>query len=246
MSFVPHSVLITGANRGIGLEFVRQLLTLTPTPVVIATARDPSKATELQQHAAAHPAHLHVLKLEVTDYDSLPSFVEQVKSLLDASSTPGLGVLVNNAGVVYRKNLAEVTRDDMIKNFDTNTVAPLLLAKALLPLLKQSSQAGKRTLVANITSRMGSIEDNTSGSHYPYRASKAALNMVTRSLAVDLKPFAIEATAVHPGWVLTDMGGNGANLTTEQSVSSMLKIIYDADKQVSGKFFDFSGSEIPW
>ena len=245
MAFIPQSVLITGANRGIGLEFVRQLLNLTPAPQVIATVRDPSKATELQKFAAAHP-NLHVLNVEVTDYDSFPSFVEQVKSVLDASGTSGLGLLINNAGVVYRKNLSDVTKADMINNYDVNTIAPLMLVKALLPLLKQSSQSGKRTLVANITSRMGSIEDNTSGNHYPYRASKAALNMVTRSLAVDLKPFAIEATVLHPGWVQTEMGGAAAKLTTEQSVSSMLKIVFDADKKVSGKFFDFSGSEIPW
>lgn len=240
---VPKSVLITGANRGIGLEMVRQLLKLGSSKV-IATARDPSKADALQQLVQQHPNQLFVLPLEVTNFDGLNAFADTVKQTLGTGN--GLTWLINNAGIYLKATLEQATPADMLRNFEVNAVAPLFIARALLPVLRQSASGGDRTLIINITSRMGSIDDNTSGGFYAYRASKTALNMITRSLAIDLRADNLHATAVHPGWVQTDMGGPDAKLTTESSVSQMFGFLTDEKRQLSGNFYNYDGQEIKW
>jgi len=234
------SVVITGANRGIGLEFVRQLLAAKPAPQhLIATSRQDTNE-ELDKLRAKHSS-LHVLKLEIKNFDSYPQFVQQVEQIVGAD---GVDTLINNAGILINKDLESVTADQMIENFEVNTVSPLMLTKAFLPLLKVSS-ATRKTAVVNITSMIGSIEDNTSGGLYPYRTSKTALNMVSKCLAVDLKPSAIKVIAVHPGWVQTDMGGPNAKITTETSVSNMINTIKSVNDSTLGDFVNYDGKPIP-
>ena len=251
MSVVPRSVVITGANRGIGLELVRQLLTLTPTPVVIATARDPSKATQLQQLVTSHPNHVHVLELEMTDYDDYSAIAGQVQTILGPRG--GLDLLVNNAGVYLPKTLDNLTHGDMMSVYKINSVAPLLFTRAMLPVLKLSSAhrpantAPQRTLVVNMSSSFGSIAGLAEGSAYEHRPSKTALNIFTRCLSIDLRPFGIQVLSINPGWVQTDMGGIGALITSQQSVDAMLtKVILNAGLELNGKFYSYDGSRLEW
>jgi NAD(P)-dependent dehydrogenase (short-subunit alcohol dehydrogenase family) len=237
------NVLITGANRGIGLEFVKQFVALTQPPKhVFATCRDPTKAEELNKVAAAN-VNVHVLKLEVKDYASYGNLVQQVSDVIGDS---GLDVLVNNAGVYHKVDIENGGPELLVDNFEVNAVTPLMITRAFLPLLRQSASAKRRTVVANITSKMGSMDDNTSGNHYAYRASKAALNMITKSLSVDLSKDGILAYAIHPGWVQTDMGGKNALINTETSVLGMLGSITAGDAALSGKMLNYDGKVIPW
>lgn len=227
-------VLITGANRGIGLEFVRQFA--GRGDVVYATARNPDGASALNALAQAHPA-LRVLTLDQSDPASVAALAE---TLADAQ----LDVLVNNAGVFPQSGGLEALDWDMMRQgFEINTLGPLQVSIALLGCLR----AGGRRVIANISTQMGSIGDNTSGGSYAYRASKAALNMVTRSMAHDLSGEGFTAMVIHPGWVQTDMGGPNAKITTEQSVSGMIALLDAATPDThSGRFFAWSGGELPW
>jgi len=237
------SVLVTGANRGLGLEFVKQLVSSSrPPKAVIATCRNPTDASALQD-VAKSANNVHVLKLDVADYASYDAFVQEVGNIVGED---GLNLLINNAGIMRGNKLSDVDPKNMIENFEVNVVSPLMLTKALLPLLQCSAQKKSKTIVANITSKMGSIEDNTSGGCYPYRTSKTALNQVSKSLAVDLKPMGILVGIIHPGWVLTDMGGPNALINTETSVSNMLNTISNLDENTSGKFLNYDGKPIPW
>ncbi|GFV49589.1 c-factor [Trichonephila clavipes] len=244
------SVLITGANRGIGLEFVKQFLDLPSAPnFIFATCRDPSKAEDLQKIAKSNP-NVRILQLDVRENEN---FVEIKKQVEQEVGETGLNLLLNNAGMLHRHSLEDVTMSAMMENFEVNTVSPLLLTKALLPLLKTAaSKVGgnnlscARAAVVNITSKMGSIDDNTSGGCYPYRTSKAALNMVTKSLSCDLKPAGILAFVLHPGWVQTDMGGKGALINTTTSVNGMMSTIQQASEKHTGLMFNYDGEVIPW
>lgn len=249
------TVLVTGANRGLGLEFVRQYLKASRPPAeIIATCRDPSKATDLQSLASTSP-NVHVLKVEVKDYASFPSLVEQVSQIVGSS---GLSVLINNAGMYNKVSLtdgaaAESIVEKIVENFEVNAVSPFMLVRAFLPLIekaKGSVGSGVQPVIANITSKMGSVDDNTSGGHYAYRASKSGLNMISKSLQVDLEPKGIRVAAIHPGWVQTDMGGANAILTPELSVSNMVQTIERVSRSEIGNdgkiFLNFDGKVIPW
>ncbi|RWS05174.1 hypothetical protein B4U79_01861 [Dinothrombium tinctorium] len=236
------SILITGANRGLGLEFVKQYAAIANVNLIFATCRNPEKADKLQAIAKSNPK-VRVLQLNVADYNQHQALTETVRSVVKDN---GLNLLINNAGVYVRGDLERTTPEGMMESFSVNTIAPLMLTKALLPLLKESSSQGHKTAIINITSKMGSIDDNTSGSHYMYRSSKTALNMVTKGLSVDLKTFKIICIAQHPGWVQTDMGGKNAPLTESQSISAMIQTIENADESVNGKMLNYDGKVIPW
>nr|WBW70137.1 venom protein [Lampona murina] len=244
------SVLITGANRGIGLEFVKQLLALpSPPKFLFATCRNPDKADELQQIAKSN-SNVKVLTLDVKDVASFPNIRQQISSEV---GDVGLNLLINNAGIMFGDTLDKVSKETMMENFEVNVVSPLLFAKELLPLLKKAAMrvntknlSCTRAGVVNITSKMGSIDDNTSGGCYPYRTSKTALNMVTKSLSVDLKPMGILAFVLHPGWVITDMGGKNGLITTETSVKGMLGTILNSTDEHCGTFINYDGKKIPW
>lgn len=244
------AVLVTGANRGLGLEFVRQYLKASKPPGhIIATCRDPSKASDLQSLASTNP-NVHVLRLEVKDYASFPSLVEQVSQIVGSS---GLSVLINNAGMYNKVSLTNGGPELIVENFEINAVSPFMLVRAFLPLIekaKASVGTGVQPVIANITSKMGSVDDNTSGGHYAYRASKSGLNMISKSLQVDLEPKGVRVAAIHPGWVQTDMGGANAILTPELSVSNMVQTIERVSRSEIGNdgkiFLNFDGKVIPW
>lgn len=245
------SVLITGCNRGIGFGLIKYL-TQQPNspPYLFATCRNPSKAEDLQEIAEKHK-NVHILQLDVTDFGSYDTVVKNVESIVQDE---GLNLLLNNAGIsskYTRINLVKV--EQMTSGFMTNTVAPLMLTKAFIPLLKRAAQnksseplSASRAAVINFSSVLGSIAENSQGGLYPYRASKAALNAVTRSMSVDLKPDGIIVTSMHPGWVKTEMGGQNAPMTVEESVSNIIKTVFSLSEQHSGKFIQYDGKELPW
>jgi len=240
-----HSVLVTGANRGIGLELVKQLCSFGPNRIsyILATARKPEEATQLNA-LASHHENLSVLKLDVKNYNQYDEFYNHVSSIV---GDKGLNWLINNAGILIRADFDSVTPEQMIENFEVNAVTPLILSRKLLPLLKLSASQNKaRTQIINISSKIASIDDNKSGNHYAYRTSKTALNQVSRSMSMDLKKDNIHVSMVHPGWVQTDMGGPNALITTEKSATSMLDFLMDENKQLTGRFFNYDGTEIPW
>lgn len=172
--------------------------------------------------------------------------------MASATEGKGLHVLINNAGIYNKVSLMEGDPSLILENVEVNAVAPFALTRAFLPLLRQAKDGNKtgKPVVANITSQMGSIDDNTSGGHYAYRTSKAAMNMLTKSLSVDLESEGIRAVAIHPGWVLTDMGGPKAPLSTETSASNMINTIVRVSKDEIGTngniFLNFDGKPIPW
>jgi NAD(P)-dependent dehydrogenase (short-subunit alcohol dehydrogenase family) len=224
----PKTWIVTGGNRGIGLEFVRQLQARGED--VIATARDPEAATELCELG------VRVEQLDVADPVSVAGFA----ALLEGES---VDVLLNNAGAMERAGeLGSIDYDTLRRQFDVNTLGPLRMIEAALPALR----LGGRKLIATLTSKMGSITDNTSGGSYAYRTSKTALNMVNRSVSVDLAGEGFTCVVLHPGWVQTAMGGENAPLDVAASVTGMLKVLDGADAGHNGRFFNYDGEELPW
>jgi NAD(P)-dependent dehydrogenase (short-subunit alcohol dehydrogenase family) len=225
---MSKTYVVTAANRGLGLEFARQLAARGEN--VVATARDPESARDLRK------LKVRVEALDVADADSVARFAET----LDGEP---VDVLINNAGVGVRsRSLEEIDFTEMRHFFDVNVIGPLRVTRALLPSLR----AGATRKVINITSRMGSIEDNTSGGAYEYRASKAALNMATKSMALDYGGEGFVCIVLHPGWVQTDMGGSSAPVRPEDSISGMLGVIDRLSSAFNGEFLDFTGESLPW
>jgi NAD(P)-dependent dehydrogenase (short-subunit alcohol dehydrogenase family) len=228
-----RTVLISGANRGLGLEFARQYLAAGDR--VIAGAREPEAARELQ----ALPGHerLTVHPLDVADDASVQAFARAV-------GDPPIDILIANAGVMggeRQHRLAELDGDAWLDAFNVNTLGPMRLAQAFVG---QVAAGRDRKMIA-ITSRMGSTAES-SGGHYIYRASKAALNNAWRNLALELKDRGIVCIPVHPGWVRTDMGGAEAPLTPEQAISSLRSHIDRWTLADSGRFLSWDGVELPW
>jgi NAD(P)-dependent dehydrogenase (short-subunit alcohol dehydrogenase family) len=244
------SVFITGTSRGLGLEFVKQLIAIPQPPKhVFATCRQPEAAKELQELSAKYPG-LHIHQFDVLNYASYAGIVEWVEGILNGE---GLNVLINNAATMHRDGLSEVTRDSLMSEIENNAVAPLMLCKAFLPLLKKSASTSSvnglsvnKAAIINMSTMMACIADNTSGGIYPYRTSKAAINMITKSLSVDVKPDGILALVLHPGWVRTDMGGPKGLIDVQESVSGMLKVLGGLSEKDSGRFLKYNGDELPW
>jgi NAD(P)-dependent dehydrogenase (short-subunit alcohol dehydrogenase family) len=225
---MSQTVLVTGANRGLGLEFVRQLQARGDS--VIATARDTQGAQELRDTGA---------RVETLDAGDPAS----IAALCEALGDQPIDLLLNNAGMgVGGRSFPEEDFDEVETFFRVNSLGPMRVTQGLLPNLR----AGQGKTVVHVTSKMGSIEDNTSGGAYGYRASKAALNMLYKSMAIDLRREGVHAVVLHPGWVATAMGGSAAPLTVEDSVRGMLAVIDGLKDSDSGRFFDYSGAEIPW
>ena len=232
------TVLITGTNRGIGLEFTKQILARGDR--VIATCRDIDAADGLTQLSRSDDelgAKLEVRQLDVASLESMQEFVRQL------TDTP-IDIFINNAGVYGPRSskFGEVEAQDWASVLQINSIAPMILSQLLMPNLRQ----GKDKKMVYLTSKMGSIDDNSGGGSYIYRSSKAALNSVVKSLAIDLAEEGFSAAVLHPGWVLTDMGGPNALIDTETSVAGMLKVIDELDLQSSGSFFNYDGSIIAW
>ncbi|XP_076848278.1 C-signal isoform X2 [Brachyhypopomus gauderio] len=247
------SLLVTGANRGLGLQIVENLVAGGFSPgKIIATARSPGGAKELRYLADKHP-HIHIIKLDVVNQRSIEKAASHVDELVQED---GLSCLINNAGINVFAKFDSVTAEQMLENFHTNCVAPLMITKAMLPMLRKAAAKGSgmgihRAAVINMTSLLGSVELNWGerGSNfrwYPYRASKSALNMITRSMAVDLEADGILCMAIHPGWVRTSMGGQQAPLSTNESINSVLDVIGGLTEKDHSSFLHYTGEQLPW
>jgi len=229
--------LVTGANRGLGLEFVRQLLARGDR--VIATCRQPGKATALNALAGEHPGRLHVLPLDVADPRAIAELQRELLLLADDGDL--IDLLVNGAGVLHSgERFGSVSAVNLDDSFRTNAMGPFLLTQALATRLADGAR------VANITSQLGSIANTTRFGTPSYDISKAAQNMATALLAAALRERGIVVVALHPGWVQTDMGGAGATVTPEQSVSGLLRVIDGLKPSDSGRFLDWRGAALPW
>ena len=229
------SALITGANRGIGLEFARQYA--AEGWRVFACCRDPRGAAELEAVAAGSAELVSVHALDVTDRAGIDKVAQEL------AGHP-LDVLVNNAGLIGPPNqgFGHTDYGAWAEVFDVNTMGPMRMAEGFV----DHVAASERKLIVTITSGLGSIADNSSGGRTPYRTSKAAVNMVMRGLAVELAPRGIVCVVVSPGWVRTDMGGAGATLAPAESVGALRRLIQRLGPADSGKFFNYNGNEYPW
>ncbi len=219
-------ILITGTSRGIGLELTRQALQRGDS--VLAVARKPESSQGLTELKKQFGEKLQLLAVDVTEDNAPQKISEFVGKDLD--------VLINNAGIL----LEGVASKDFMESFRVNSVAPFLLTQALLPALKNAG-APK---VVQITSKMGSIDDNAGGGYYAYRSSKTALNMINKSLSVD-NPW-LTTIVIHPGWVQTDMGGSAAPTPPERSDQGIWQITLNLKPEHSGTFLEFTGKEIAW
>ncbi|XP_074442992.1 C-signal-like isoform X1 [Larus michahellis] len=253
-----RSVLVTGANRGIGLGLVRHFLELPEPPQwVFAGCRDPKgqRAQELQNLASKHP-NLVIVPLEVADPDSIKAAAARVREQLGGS---GLNLLINNAGIAKLSLLDSETLENMTQVYTTNTVGPLLLGQAFLPLLKKAAQGSpgsglscSKAAIVNMSSNGGSIASPAGWELMQvvsYRCSKAALNMLTKCQSLGYREHGVLCVALHPGWVQTDMGtsaGHTPPLTVEASVQGMLKVLSCLSEKDTGTFLDWEGKVVPW
>ena len=224
---MASTYLITGANRGIGLEFARQLSERRER--VIATARKPEKAKELAK------LDLRVEALDVADGESVASLARRLDEPID--------VLIHNAAVGSAgPGIDRILQEDVERAFQVNALGPLRVTQALLPRLR----AGRRKTIVAITSGLGSISTNDDGGWTAYRISKAALNQLVRTIAAELSAEKFTCVAISPGWVRTDMGGSGASLSPEESVRSMLRVIDRLRPSDNSRFLDRNGKDVPW
>jgi NAD(P)-dependent dehydrogenase (short-subunit alcohol dehydrogenase family) len=222
------TVLVTGANRGLGLEFARQYA--ADGWHVIACCRDPREAPELKKLKA------EVHALDVTSQDSIDQLAQALKG-------KPIDVLLNNAGMHGdRRSFGETDVALWKQIFAVNTIAPYQVLAALL----ENVVASVQKKVVNISSRVGSIGDGPGGGNYAYRSSKTALNMVMVNAAHELKNHGITILLIHPGWVQTDMGGSSAPVTIEQSITGVRRIIDKASPAETGHFYDYTGRQLSW
>jgi len=232
-----QTILITGANRGIGLELTRQLL--KDDTRIFATCRRPEGADALNDLARKHADRVTVLQLDVNNEDSIHAAVEAVAAKVDA-----LDLLINNAGIGgddHSRIMGQLTAAEVNHVISTNAVAPLILTQACRDLLKN----GDNPRVVMISSGLGSLQ-RTGGTSYAYRMSKAAMNMAARVLAFDSAMTGITTVTMNPGWVQTDMGGPSASLKPEESGSALRALINRLRPADNGKFFQYDGSELLW
>jgi NAD(P)-dependent dehydrogenase (short-subunit alcohol dehydrogenase family) len=221
-------VLVTGANRGLGLEFARQYREAGWQ--VIGTARKPDTATELQELGVT------VVQLDVTDVNSV------ARMAADLDGQP-IDLLINNAGVLSMQDtLPQTDIEAAAWAMNVNTLGPMRVSQALLPNLSE----GKGKTIVSISSGLGSLELNGGGRFYGYRESKAALNMFARSLAAELRDEGFIVIVMDPGWVQTDMGGPNATLTPEQSISGVRAVIDGLAAEDTGTFKKHNGETVPW
>lgn len=230
------TTLITGSNRGIGFEFARQYAQKGWN--VIACCRQLESASNLRQLADNFPGLVTIHQLDVADHN-------QITRLSNNLENTSIDLLINNAGIYPPSDdggFGEIDYETWHKAFQINTMAPLRMAEAFLAQISKS----QLKIIAIITSKMGSIDDNKKGGSYIYRSSKAAVNIVGKSLSIDLKPQGITTVILHPGWVRTDMGGPDALISPEESVLGMQCILSNLKLSDSGKFFAYDGKIIPW
>jgi len=236
-------ILITGANRGLGLEITRQYL--DRGDMVFATARQLEAATELQQLKQQYADRLHLLTLDLTDEASIADSQQAVRAHTDS-----LDILVNNAGVypegnpdkVDNQRLGQLGFEDALYAMRSNAIGPLLVTQAFLPLLKASSQGR----IISLSSGLGSLTWKASGNPYHYSASKAALNMYMRSLAAEVGNQSLITVVVDPGWIRTGMGGEAASIAPHDSARGILKLTDQLHTEDNGCFLTWQGQPVPW
>jgi NAD(P)-dependent dehydrogenase (short-subunit alcohol dehydrogenase family) len=240
-----RTAFLTGANRGLGLEWTRQLAGRVDR--LFATCRHPEEAHDLADQADAHPDTVEVFALDVADPDAIDRAAEQVKQ-----ETGALDLLVNNAGINgggTSDRFGTVDPETMMDVLRVNTAGPHLMTQAFADLLRaggtNDSAGADESVVVNVTSQLGSIANTSGGGWHSYKASKAALNMCTRLQAGALSGDAI-VVSMHPGWVRTDMGGSNARLSTEESVAGMLDVLAGLTPDDTGRFLAYDGGELPW
>lgn len=227
-----YTILITGANRGIGLEFTKQYA--TDGWNVLACCREPQFASVLQAYAKTH-SNIQIFMLDVADF-------RQIETLATKLSGVAIDVLINNAGVYPDGSADSIDGAAWSTAFKINSIAPYMMSQAF----KSHIAKSQLKKLATLSSKMGSIDDNTSGGSYIYRSSKTAVNMVMKSLSIDLAPSGIAVVTLHPGWVQTDMGGHNALIDTQTSVSGMRKVLENLNIKNTGKFIAYDGKEIDW
>ncbi|KAH9852411.1 NAD-P-binding protein [Lenzites betulinus] len=233
--------LITGANRGIGFEIVRQLLE-SPENLVVAACRNPDKATALRELKSASQGTLHIIQIDVSDFDSVRAAAPQLEKLLGET---GLDYLINNAGVVSFDTVFEIDPEATLSSFRTNALGPALVSQACLPLLKKS-RSKKILHISSTSGSIGSLELTPTAylSIPSYSMSKAALNMLAYKQKLEHPDLTV--ITLCPGWVKTDMGGKDAALEPRESVAGILKVITSATTADGGKFLRWNGENIPW
>ena len=231
---MQKTILITGSNRGIGLELTRQYAEAGWH--VHACCRHPDHADALNALAQEN-TQITVHALDVTNN-------AQIRALAKSLQEQPLDILFNNAGVYGQDDayFGNTDVDQWLDCFHINSIAPMKMMEAFASNVARSHTK----LIATMSSKMGSMADNGSGGSYVYRSSKAAVNAVMKSAAIDLAPRGIKVAILHPGWVLTDMGGPNAEITVQESATNLRKILEGVTLENSGSFFDIDGSVIPW
>lgn len=227
-----YTVLITGTNRGLGLEFAEQYSQLGWK--VLACCRDLNNANKLFNLQKKFSS-IEILKLDVGNLNDINALSNKLKDR-------AIDVLINNAGIYRSGSLGNVDPEAWIESFKINTIAPYILIEAFISQIMKSDLKK----IISITSKMGSIDDNTSGGSYIYRTSKTALNSMMRSLTHDLTSKGVSTLTLHPGWVRTDMGGSNAWINSSESVIGMIKQIKKLSKENSGQYLDYAGKTIKW
>jgi NAD(P)-dependent dehydrogenase (short-subunit alcohol dehydrogenase family) len=229
------TVLITGANRGLGLEFARQYAAAGWR--VLACCREAGKAAELRGVADASAGRVTLHGLDVSDHGRIAALAAELKDT-------AIDVLLNNAGVYGPKSarFGQLDYAGWANVLAVNVLAPVRMAECFVEHVARSQ---RKTMVC-LSSLLGSIGANDGGRHYPYRTSKAALNMAVKCMAVDLRDRGVIAVVVHPGWVRTDMGGPNADLAPQESIAGLVKVIDRLGPSDSGRFWNYDGSELPW
>ena len=223
------NILITGANRGIGLKFAE---ILSANNNIYATARDITNADDLEKFG-----NTELLELDLLDKDSIKSFCSELKDI-------PLDMIINNAGIFQDEQMEETILDPelWLDEIMINAIGPVVLSQKL----KENIMSGNDKKIIFISSQMGSIDDNYSGGYYFYRTSKSALNSAAKSLSIDWKADGISVLMLHPGWVRTDMGGSNAKLDIDTSVSKMLDVINSLDMGKTGTFLNYEGKKLEW
>ena len=227
-----YTVLITGANRGLGLEFATQYA--NDGWNVQACCRDPETASELQSLRKTY-SNVQIFGLDVGNFDQIDALALQLKN-------QPIDVLINNAGVYPPSSFSDSNYEKWALAFKVNAMASLKMAEAFVQHIAKS-QLKK---MATLSSKMGSVDDNTSGESYIYRSSKTAVNMVMKSLSIDLKPYGISVVTLHPGWVQTDMGGPNGLINAQTSVAGLRHVIENLSLKNTGQFVAFDGQAIGW
>jgi NAD(P)-dependent dehydrogenase (short-subunit alcohol dehydrogenase family) len=231
MSNTKYIVLITGANRGLGLEFAKQYA--KDGYEVIACSRKINKKDDLHK-LQANFKNISIYKLDVANFSSVDQLAKSLRKPID--------ILINNAGIYPNSSIDHIDYKAWLDAFKVNALSAFKMTQAFLPHLKK----GQLKKVASLTSKMGSIDDNSGGGEYLYRSSKTALNMVMKSLSIDLKPKGLLLITLHPGWVRTDMGGPNGLIDVEESVAGMKHQINKLSIKTSGQFIAYDGKKIPW